>query len=600
MTAPILPTGMDLTSATEPSEAAGAGAGFRGFLHKPLGLASAIFLLVVVIACSAASILTPYSPLSQDLSSVMQLPSAAHWLGTDTLGRDVVARLLYGGRPALIGAVEATVVFGVLGIVFGLIAGNSKRTADRWISSIVDILMSLPSLVVIFAVLALFNQSLTAAMFTLGLFSAGGLVRVVRAATRSAREELYVAAARVSGLGTVRILFRHIMPRLVGPIVIQLSLFLGIALIVQSGLGFLNLGVVAPNPSWGGMVGEASQVLQQFPWLLLPSGGIIGLTVLACGLIGDAVRDLNAETQSRSGGFVPRRYRRSRTMPGESKATELLSVENLSIAFLSRQSQKTVVNDISFSVMPGELVGLVGESGSGKTVTALSVLGLLPANALVTADGMAFAGKEFASASQAAFRTIRGKGIGLISQEPMVSLDPSFRVGQQLGEVIRHQWGLKGTALTRRVSELLTDVRLPDPADVSRRYPHQLSGGMAQRVAIALALAGDPRLLIADEPTTALDVTVQAEILDLLRKLRDERGMAIVLVTHDLGVVADFCERVIVMQHGEIVERQEVVSLFSNPQHEYTKRLIAATPNLLSTDATVYARLFSTEGSAAK
>jgi peptide/nickel transport system permease protein len=496
--------------------------------------------------------------------------------------------------------VEATVVFGVLGIVFGLIAGNSKRTADRWISSIVDILMSLPSLVVIFAVLALFDQSLTAAMFTLGLFSAGGLVRVVRAATRSAREELYVAAARVSGLGTVRILFRHIMPRLVGPIVIQLSLFLGIALIVQSGLGFLNLGVVAPNPSWGGMVGEASQVLQQFPWLLLPSGGIIGLTVLACGLIGDAVRDLNAETQSRSGGFVPRRYRRSRTMPGESKATELLSVENLSIAFLSRQSQKTVVNDISFSVMPGELVGLVGESGSGKTVTALSVLGLLPANALVTADGMAFAGKELASASQAAFRTIRGKGIGLISQEPMVSLDPSFRVGQQLGEVIRHQWGLKGTALTRRVSELLTDVRLPDPADVSRRYPHQLSGGMAQRVAIALALAGDPRLLIADEPTTALDVTVQAEILDLLRKLRDERGMAIVLVTHDLGVVADFCERVIVMQHGEIVERQEVVSLFSNPQHEYTKRLIAATPNLLSTDATVYARLISTEESAAK
>lgn len=554
-------------------------AGLRGLLRRPLAIASIAVLLLIVLACSFAPLLTHTGPLDQDLHAIGQLPSATHWLGTDTLGRDVYTRLLYGGRPALLGMLESVVVFTVIGVLFGLIAGYSSGLADRVISFLVDLLMSLPGLVVMFAVLAMFNNNLAAAMVTLGFFSSGGLVRVVRASTRATREELFVAAALVSGLGTSRILVRHIAPRLLGPIVIQVSLFGGIALVVQSGLGFLNLGVVAPAPSWGGMVGEASQVLSQYPWLLVPSGGIIGITILALGLIGDAVRDINAETKTRSGGSKLQRTTRVGT---EAPATleELVRVEGLSIAFSVDGGTREVVHDIGFTLRPGELVGLVGESGSGKTVTALSLLGLLPSSAHVTASTFRFAGVDLAS-DRRGFREVRGRGIGLVSQEPMVALDPSFTVGHQLRTAIRARGGITREAASARALSLLEAVRLPDPAGVAKRYPFELSGGMAQRVVIALALAGEPRLLLADEPTTALDVTVQAEILDLLRTLRDERGMAILLVTHDLGVVADFCERAVVMQHGRIVEENDTVSLFARPEHPYTRSLIAATPSLI-------------------
>jgi peptide/nickel transport system permease protein len=577
--------------------------GFRAFLRKPVAVVASVYLVLITIACLFAGVIAPYGALEQDLSQTLRLPSAAHWLGTDTLGRDVLSRLLYGGQPALLGALEAVAVFAVFGIVFGLIAGYARESIDRVISAIVDILMSLPSLVVTFAVLALFNNSLTAAMITLGFFSSGGLVRVVRAATKVTREELYVAAARVSGLGNVRIMFRHILPRLAGPVIVQLSLFVGIALVVQSGLGFLNLGVAAPAPSWGGMVGEASQVLQQFPWLLIPSGGIIGLTILSAGLIGDAVRDVNADAISRSGGFTLKTRKRSAAAPAKAQHpvaagqdAPLLRVDDLTITFVSRQSESTVVHGISFEIRPGELVGLVGESGSGKTVTALSTLGLLPGNARVDARQIVFDGVDLSAATPQEARAVRGNGIGLISQEPMVALDPSFTVGNQLGEVLGIGQRLSRRERLKRAEQLLRDVRLPNPVDTLRRYPHELSGGMAQRVVIAMALARGPKLLIADEPTTALDVTVQAEILDLLRQLRQERGMAILLVTHDLGVVADICERVVVMQHGTIVEEQEVIGLFASPEHPYTRALIEATPNLLGTTATSYASV-RTDGS---
>jgi peptide/nickel transport system permease protein len=554
----------------------------RSVLRRPVAVASLVALLVVVIACALAPLIASFSPLEQNLGSVMQLPSAKHLLGTDTLGRDELSRLLWGGQPALWGALEATVVFTVLGVGFGLLAGYGANWVDRIISAVVDILMSLPSVVVIFAVLALFSNNLSAAMITLGLFSSGGLVRVVRAVTQSIREELYVSAARVAGLSPARILFRHIAPRVIGPTIVQVSLFVGIALIVQSGLGFLNLGVVAPAPSWGGMLGEAAGALSQDPWLLVPPGVLIGLMILVFGLIGDSIRDANAENKSRA------KVARGLTGVGSRGAAvppssgELLHVSGLTITFNSADNRDEVVHGIALDIKAGELVGLVGESGSGKTVTALALLGLLPGNATVTADSIDFDGHQLVGGGATIFRSLRGTRIGLISQEPMVALDPAFTVGSQLREVIKCQSTLRGTAVDDRVRELLQDVQLPDPADVARRYPHELSGGMAQRVVIAIALAGNPQLLIADEPTTALDVTVQAQILDLLRRLRDERGMAILLVTHDLGVIADICERAYVMQQGEVIEDADVLELFDNPTHEYTRQLLAATPSLIA------------------
>ena len=252
----------------------------------------------------------------------------------------------------------------------------------------------------------------------------------------------------------------------------------------------------------------------------------------------------------------------------------------MNISFQEAKDLKRIVTDVSFSIRPGEIVGLVGESGSGKTVTGLALLDLLPKNAVVTSNECWY--KSTNLKNPTAVKEVRGRGIAVIWQEPMVSLDPVFSVGSQLGEVIhvRNQ-RLSQAETEKRAIGLLNSVKIKEPEKVLKLFPHQLSGGMAQRVVIALALAGDPDLLIADEPTTALDVTVQADILDLLREIRRERNMAILLITHDFGVVADLCDSVLVMRYGEIVERGESVELFNRPKHEYTKALLAATPSMV-------------------
>ncbi len=238
-----------------------------------------------------------------------------------------------------------------------------------------------------------------------------------------------------------------------------------------------------------------------------------------------------------------------------------------------------MVRDVDFDVHAGQTLGIVGESGCGKTVTASAVLGALGPTATTTGR-VVFAGIDLNAASKRRRAAVRGTGIAYISQDPMVALDPSFTVANQLGELVGRHDRVHGAARRRRVLELLGLVGLPNPADVAKRYPHQLSGGMAQRVAIACALAGRPRILVADEPTTALDVTIQGEILELLRRLQDETGMAIILITHDLGVVADLCTSVAVMYAGEVVERAMVGDLFARPAHPYTQALLAANPTV--------------------
>jgi peptide/nickel transport system permease protein len=255
-----------------------------------------------------------------------------------------------------------------------------------------------------------------------------------------------------------------------------------------------------------------------------------------------------------------------------------LSVRGLSIAFRSGDTELPVVREVDFDIAPGETVGIVGESGCGKSVTARSLLGLLPPGGRVAAGSAIFAGLDLASMTEREYGTIRGSGIALISQEPMNSLDPSFLVGSQLIEVIRRHNPVTRKQAASRARELFSLVNLPEPDRVARSYPHELSGGMAQRVSIAMALAGNPALLIADEPTTALDVTVQAEILGLLRDLRDRLHMAIILITHDWGVLADLCDRALVMYAGEIVEQAALNDIYAAPRHPYTEGLLGANP----------------------
>jgi dipeptide transport system ATP-binding protein len=256
----------------------------------------------------------------------------------------------------------------------------------------------------------------------------------------------------------------------------------------------------------------------------------------------------------------------------------LLEVENLSVAFPSQSGAMRAVDGVSITLEKGEVLGIVGESGSGKSVGMLAVMGLVPFPGRVTADKLLFEGRDLLSLSDAERRALTGKDIAMIFQEPTTSLNPSFTIGYQLAETLRVHEGVDRKAARRRVIELLEQVGIPAPESRLSAYPHQLSGGMNQRVMIAMAISCNPKLLIADEPTTALDVTIQAQILDLLLSLQRDRGMALILITHNMGVVSDTTERVAVMYAGQIMEERSTESLFASPQHPYTAALLAARP----------------------
>ena len=263
----------------------------------------------------------------------------------------------------------------------------------------------------------------------------------------------------------------------------------------------------------------------------------------------------------------------------------LLSVKNLSTEFPVKKGIVKAVEDVSFDVDAGEILAIVGESGSGKSVTSLSVMGLLAEPGHVAGGSMEFEGKDLVTLPEREYRELRGNDMAMIFQEPMTSLNPVYRIGNQIVEAIRTHEKVGKKEARERAIDLLRKVGIPSPEKRIDDYPHQMSGGMRQRVMIAMALACNPKLLIADEPTTALDVTIQAQILDLLRRLRDETGMAVLLITHDLGVVSETADRVVVMYCGQLVEEAEVRTLFDHPLHPYTLGLLKSIPRLEDDDA---------------
>jgi peptide/nickel transport system permease protein len=554
----------------------------RRLLRRPLTVACLIYLVLVVGIAILAPIVLPDVPHERagDLLNVRQGPSWNHPLGTDSLGRDVLNRLLVGTRVTMFGVAEAMLVGFALAVPLGLAAGYLGGWFDRIVGWMTDLTLSMPGIAIVLIVLSVFPQNMLAGMVTIGVLSAPELARIIRSATLPVREELYIAAARVSGLSRPYIFAWHVLPRISGALIVLGSLFAAVALLVQTGLAYL--GLIAPTqPSWGGMVGEGIQTIVLQPWLIWPPGIAMTLTVVVLGLLGDAVRDATAESWSTS---PVRKHRMVRMRPGAQPpkggaSDALLSVQALTVAFPTSAGPINVVEDVSFEVRANETVGILGESGCGKTVTAMALLRLLPGAGEITAGRILFQGRDLTTLTESQLRSVRGKEIGLVSQEPMVSLNPVYQVGWQLALLVRIHHRVSRRAARARAIELLRRVQLPQPELVARRYPHELSGGMAQRVAIARALAGEPKLLIADEPTTALDVTVQAEILELLRELQSEREMAILLVTHDWGVIADICDRAIVMYAGQIVEQAPLIPIFREPLHPYTEALLASNPH---------------------
>lgn len=262
----------------------------------------------------------------------------------------------------------------------------------------------------------------------------------------------------------------------------------------------------------------------------------------------------------------------------------LLEIKNLTVAFSSLQDRIVALQNVSFSIQNGEIVGIVGESGSGKSVTALSILGLLEKNATIVSGTILYKGRNLLSLDKKGLQSLRGKEIGMVFQEPMTALHPTMRIGDQLAQVIRRHRRLSYREAYRQAVLSLADVHIHDPELVARKYPFELSGGMRQRVVIALAMSSPPDLLIADEPTTALDVTIQHEILKLMQELAVKRGTSVMLITHDLGVVSQVCQRVVVMYAGEVVETGTTEEVLRHPRHPYTRALIGALPDLAEPD----------------
>ncbi|PRB07517.1 dipeptide/oligopeptide/nickel ABC transporter permease/ATP-binding protein [Microbacterium sp. MYb64] len=584
------------------------------FLRNPLATAGLLLLALIALSCIFAGMLSPNDPNLSVIGDAMLPPfSPGHPLGTDSSGRDVLSRLLHGGRVSLLGACLAIVVAAIIGIPTGMLAGYYGSWFDSssvWWNNLIQ---SMPGIVVLLAARAVMGPSIWLSMFIYGIILSPAFYRVVRTAVIDVRNELYVDAARVAGLRDTSIIGRHILAVVRAPVIIQTSLLLGIALAIQSGLEFIGIG--DPTiPSWGNLLNDAFKNIYRNPAMLVWPTLAIGLTCAALVVIGNGLRDALEERGSRAGGRSSRRERRpsagtatapageagvasgsgasgiavvsvpESTAPGRDQAMQpvasdaaLLSVRGVSIAYGDGPDATTVVRDASFDVSQGEVLGLVGESGSGKTQTAFSILGLLPAGGRVRSGSILFDGQELGHAPASVFRRLRGTELAYIPQEPMSNLDPSFRIGNQLVEPIVDRLGVSKREATVTALELLSRVGIPEPRRTFDAYPHEISGGMAQRVLIAGAVSCKPRLLIADEPTTALDVTVQAEVLDLLRSLQKEYGMGIVLVTHNFGVVADICDRVAVMRGGAVVEVSDVQSIFADPRHEYTRMLLDST-----------------------
>ncbi|MGW1618324.1 dipeptide/oligopeptide/nickel ABC transporter permease/ATP-binding protein [Streptomyces sasae] len=545
----------------------------RRLIADPQAVVSASLLVVIVLLGLLAPVLSDHGANEANLDAVNAgVGDHGYLLGGDKSGRDIFARLLFSIDTSVVSALIGTSIALAIGITSGLVGGYFGRRVRGVAEWLFSLIMTFPGLLLLIVLMPVTKGDYKATMVIFGVLLSPGIYRLVRNLVLGVKNELYVDAARVSGLPDRRILRRHVLTVVRGPVIIGTAFLAGSSIAVQSGLAFLGVGSNTV-PSFGAMISEGFGNLYEEPLQFLwPSLGL-GIMTASLVLLGNALRDALEGGRPKPARIVTATaYRPPAT---ESAVSGLLTVDDLAIAYPTPAGDlKEVVSGVTLSVTAGETLGLVGESGSGKTQTAFAALGVLPAEAVVTRGSIRLDGRELLGLSERELRAVRGTSIAYVPQEPMSNLDPSCTVGAQLVEGVRAATPMARSEARDRVLALLARVGIPDPRRTFRSYPHQISGGMAQRVLIAGAVASRPLLLIADEPTTALDVTVQAEILDLLRDLRRELNMAVLLVTHNFGVVADICDRVAVMRAGTVVETGTTEELFGAPQHPYTRTLL--------------------------
>ena len=561
--------------------------GLEVFLENKLAIVGVVLLVLIFGFCFLGPLFYHTDQVHVNLANENLAPGPGHPLGTDQNGYDILGRLMAGGQISLEVGLAAALLATVVGTLWGAIAGYFGGVTDSIMMRIVDALLAIPTLFLALVVVAIWPPTETELILVIALTSWLTTSRLIRGEALSLRVRDYVQAMRVMGGGSARAVFRHIAPNAIGTIIVNATFQVADAILLIVALSYLGLGIRPPQTDWGGMLSAGlNSVYDGYWWQIFPAGIAIILVVIAINFIGDALRD----------AFEVRLQQRlSSLLGGVFLLAPLLSIDDLRTEIRLRHGVVHAIDGVSLTVNPGECLGIVGESGSGKTMTALSIMRLLPGGGSVVGGTISVDGVDVTSLSESGMEDVRGNLIGMIFQDPLTSLNPTMAIGEQIAESVRlHRGASKAAALSRAV-EVLGLVGMPKPAERISNYPHQLSGGMRQRVMIAMALACEPKLLIADEPTTALDVTIQKQILELIDSLRQRLSMAVILVTHDLGVIAGRADRVAVMYAGRIVESAPTPVLFARPRHPYTEALFEALPEKAA-DGSSIKRLYNIPG----
>ena len=543
-----------------------------------------ILLLIILTLSVLAPILPLKEPNITNTADRFMVPfEGGHILGTDHLGRDLLSRLLWGTQLSLAVGFAAAFIAATFGSILGAIAGFYGQKTDNIIMRFIDMLMAFPYILLALAIVAALGPGLFNALIAVALVNIPFFARNIRGVTVTLANKEFIEAARLSGMSNLRILIVEIFPNLLPMIVIAMSTTVGWMILETAGLSFLGLGSQPPQADLGSMLGEARSALITNPHTSFVPGIMIFCIVIGINLFGDGVRDA-LDPRLKKGSLIrplPQTiYEGGDTQPTPS--TKLLSVQNLSTQFHVNQDVYQSSNDVSFEIQEGECLGLIGESGSGKSVTALSVTSLVASPPGVIKKGSVnYKNENLLALPYEKLRSIRGNKISYIFQDPLTTLHPLHTIGDQLLEALQaHDSKLSASESISKSKDLLKSVQIPNPDNVWDVYPHQLSGGMRQRVCIAMALINNPELIIADEPTTALDVTVQAQILNILNSLRKGRKLSILFISHDFGVISQLCDRVIVMYAGSIVEEGPVKNIMQQAAHPYTSELIKCVPQL--------------------
>ncbi|MFB6889791.1 oligopeptide/dipeptide ABC transporter ATP-binding protein [Kitasatospora sp. NPDC056327] len=592
-------------------------------LPLPSRIAAAVLLLVVLGAVLGP--LFTQDPLATGIP--VQAPGSDHWFGTDRAGRDILARVVGGARYSLVIGLGATAVALTIGTLLGAVAATSRKWGDESVMRVLDIVMAFPPIALAAVLVTVFGKSVPILVLTIAFVYVPMLTRVVRANVQAQYGEDYVAAEKVIGARRHHIVLRHVAVNCAAPVMVFATVLVAEAIIFEASLSFIGAGVQDPNPSWGNILSYGQKILLAGGWwaTLFPGLSIL-VTVLSLNILAEGLTDASAAPASAPAQGAPaqgapapgkapadppaeptgpaqstepteptepaaapepadsnsalsalRRLatrvsaRPPRITPVPDGAPALLALHDLSIRFPDRYGDTAVVEKVSFTVREGETLGLVGESGCGKSITSLAIMGLLARNAEVSGR-IEYRRRDLLTMPAKERHALLGPEIAMVYQDALSSLNPSMLVGRQLRQ-------LTARGATRTPAELLELVGL-SPERTLRSYPHELSGGQRQRVLIAMALSRDPKLLIADEPTTALDVTVQAQVVELLVRLRDELGFAMVLVSHDLALVGDLSHRVAVMYAGQVAELGTTRSVLTDPTHHYTRGLLGSVVSL--------------------